>query len=760
MGWGFVLIASGRLDPIYLWLLTGSYIAVLVSAAVLVRLGRYDETNLIEGSLVALGIAVAIIVLAVELGVDGNREARAENQRVRDLFASGEVIGNFDGFNLDTFILTDGTARGALFENTQIGGLTATRSDFTGATFAGARVVDGGFVSADYRASLEGSNLTGVPFTEARLERVNFRNTVLDGNDFTDVVCIECDFRGAAIFEVNLAAAADLSGSLFDTRSLATIPGNVRDLGAIELGGDASGLTVSWLPTEFPVDFNSTNLNSTDLSGVDFGAARLRTVSLIGATLDGADLAEATAQGVIFGSTNAADVSVRSPTCVGQCPSVLETGIEIVLDRIAPDDGREADGMVARAELVDGTLTLAPGQWRISGAINTVELDHDVASNSYTLFVDADIRTGVFDGANLSGSRFDGASLGTSSFNNVNLSNTSFLDADLSTTTGLLEAELVDPINGGLVFYDNDTQLPPGNVSTSWFNIDEPVAYELKLNWIVSGFDLSADGPSVTPFAGRGSNYSNFQAVEAGLRFLSFNGTNLLISDFIGSDLRSSTFHQTNLIAARFDGAFLDSVGTFQPADSCSSTSSQFCNAYYNSNTVWPSDYTPPADAINLDDDISDRNLSGAQLAGSGTLRNLAGTGVRFDRANLSGVDLTGSNLRAGSFMEVNAQGIRLNASELAGTEWRCARLEGATVRAADLRGADFTGAALSGASLRGADLTGALFTAADLTGVDLTGARVDEGALDQAIIDETTKLPAGFAAPTPAPFDDPGCPP
>lgn len=95
--------------------------------------------------------------------------------------------------------------------------------------------------------------------------------------------------------------------------------------------------------------------------------------------------------------------------------------------------------------------------------------------------------------------------------------------------------------------------------------------------------------------------------------------------------------------------------------------------------------------------------------------------GLRLDDLDLEGSNMRGADLEDGSFRNVD--------------------LEEADLRDADLEDADFSGADFEGALLKGADLS---FT--DLRGADLglaVGLTLSQ--LDDACVDETTKLPAGF---------------
>ena len=73
------------------------------------------------------------------------------------------------------------------------------------------------------------------------------------------------------------------------------------------------------------------------------------------------------------------------------------------------------------------------------------------------------------------------------------------------------------------------------------------------------------------------------------------------------------------------------------------------------------------------------------------------------ERADLSGADLQGADLRWANLQGADLQGADLRRADLSG-----ANLQGADLRRADLSGADLSGADLQGADLQGADLSGA----------------------------------------------------
>jgi hypothetical protein len=89
-------------------------------------------------------------------------------------------------------------------------------------------------------------------------------------------------------------------------------------------------------------------------------------------------------------------------------------------------------------------------------------------------------------------------------------------------------------------------------------------------------------------------------------------------------------------------------------------------------------------------------------------------------RADLSGADLSGADLRR---------------ADLSGADLRRADLSGADLSGADLRRADLSGADLSGADLSGADLSGAYLSGAYLRMADLKEVKNGKHALAQTSI-------------------------
>ena len=80
-------------------------------------------------------------------------------------------------------------------------------------------------------------------------------------------------------------------------------------------------------------------------------------------------------------------------------------------------------------------------------------------------------------------------------------------------------------------------------------------------------------------------------------------------------------------------------------------------------------------------------------------------------RANLSGANLRGCDLRDATLTGANLRDAVLSGCDLSGAELRGAKLRGAVLRDADLSGAILRDADLRGAILTGAILTGAVTT-------------------------------------------------
>jgi uncharacterized protein YjbI with pentapeptide repeats len=96
---------------------------------------------------------------------------------------------------------------------------------------------------------------------------------------------------------------------------------------------------------------------------------------------------------------------------------------------------------------------------------------------------------------------------------------------------------------------------------------------------------------------------------------------------------------------------------------------------------------------------------------------------------------------------------VELNEVDLENANFAGADAKNASFRDSFFKNADLGGANLEGADLKGAYLGGANLEAADLEGADLGGADLSDARnltveqLEQAVIDDTTKLPPDLAA-------------
>ncbi len=159
---------------------------------------------------------------------------------------------------------------------------------------------------------------------------------------------------------------------------------------------------------------------------------------------------------------------------------------------------------------------------------------------------------------------------------------------------------------------------------------------------------------------------------------------------------------------------------------------------------------------------MSAANLSGADLS------HAVMSGAMLIRARLVGADLRYSDLRGAQlheadFTDADLYRVNLEGAALPGAKLRRTRLAGANLRSAAITAVDFRSADMSDADFTRADLreslgAGATLERANLEGAELFGCRLNDanlkGAigvsarqLEEAILDELTSLPDGFAA-------------
>lgn len=117
--------------------------------------------------------------------------------------------------------------------------------------------------------------------------------------------------------------------------------------------------------------------------------------------------------------------------------------------------------------------------------------------------------------------------------------------------------------------------------------------------------------------------------------------------------------------------------------------------------------------------------------------------------SNLSGSDFTGGDISFVSFSGSNLRNADYSGVYGAGAIFVDSDLTGAVFEKADLTGVRFDRAILKGAVFNGADMQAAKFIGTRLQGANLSGAlNLTTEQLAQACASESTKLPAGVAAP------------
>lgn len=148
--------------------------------------------------------------------------------------------------------------------------------------------------------------------------------------------------------------------------------------------------------------------------------------------------------------------------------------------------------------------------------------------------------------------------------------------------------------------------------------------------------------------------------------------------------------------------------------------------------------------------DLAGALLAGTNFSGS-ALRNANFTNANLSFGILSGADLSEATADSAAFAFAQADSATFTSARARGSKWFAARahravfkganLEGAGFAFADLRGAVFDGANLTGAVFLGSDLRGAVFDGAILDNTDFTGSRIDAGALTGAQSREACQL-------------------
>ena len=126
-------------------------------------------------------------------------------------------------------------------------------------------------------------------------------------------------------------------------------------------------------------------------------------------------------------------------------------------------------------------------------------------------------------------------------------------------------------------------------------------------------------------------------------------------------------------------------------------------------------------------------DLSGLNLSGS-NLSNADLSGSNLSGSNLSNADLSGSNLSDAHLSYSNLSGSNLSGSNLSDTDLSHADLSGSNLSYTDLSSPNLSDANLSGADLSYADLS-----RADLSGVNLSGVNLSDANFSRADLSSST---------------------
>jgi len=136
-------------------------------------------------------------------------------------------------------------------------------------------------------------------------------------------------------------------------------------------------------------------------------------------------------------------------------------------------------------------------------------------------------------------------------------------------------------------------------------------------------------------------------------------------------------------------------------------------------------------------------DLRHVQLQGAILLKAKLQGVVGWDKTQLQGAILGGTQLQGAGLIEADLKGADLRGANLEGADLSWAILQGADLRGANLQGSNLRGAKLHGADLRGANLQAASLREADLQGADLSfvklqGVELVKANMQGAILQET----------------------
>jgi uncharacterized protein YjbI with pentapeptide repeats len=332
-------------------------------------------------------------------------------------------------------------------------------------------------------------------------------------------------------------------------------------------------------------------------------------------------------------------------------------------------------------------------------------------------------------GANLTGLDLDGAGLGNANLTGADLDSANLTSVGL-TNAILTDANLTDAILTGA----DPTGVTSGGV------VGSPSA--LPSNWLLVGGYLIGPGANLVGVDLSGDNLDNAD----------LNNANLTDSDLAGASLTNSAISGTNLTDSNltnvdFSGAILSdanlSGATLTGADL------EFTDLFgVISGGVVGSPASLPSGWVLLSGYFFGQgaNLTGADLAGF----NL--TGFNLSNAILTGSDLAGANL-AGVNLNTIATGGIIGTPSALPTNWELiagyligpgtyivsSNLTGINLSRTDMVGAELVDSNLSSANLTGSDLANADLAEVNFTGANLMGANLAGAAFPSATWSNTT---------------------
>lgn len=198
-------------------------------------------------------------------------------------------------------------------------------------------------------------------------------------------------------------------------------------------------------------------------------------------------------------------------------------------------------------------------------------------------------------------------------------------------------------------------------------------------------------------------------------RYASFDGADLKLSDFTGSDFYRASLNGTILDGVVFKGSKLQ-FASFEGTD------------LRNVNLSGLKFYGARFRGANLEGmKLSRSNLERVDFRDANLKRvNFVKTNLKkgdFGRANLKGAFLKGINLQGSIFQNATLNEVNFMKANLTGTFFQNSAAEEANFSDAVLNGANFSNAKLNGTNFSDADLTDVDFISADLTGATLDNA-------------------------------------